>query len=72
VTKKGFVNKKQLYKCKDCGHRFYENGKFARMNAPNNWKTLIEEATKHEAELLAKVTAETKAEKQKPIEVIAK
>jgi transposase-like protein len=31
VTKKGFVNKKQLYKCKDCGHRFYENGKFVRM-----------------------------------------
>jgi len=31
VTKKGFVAKKQLYKCKDCGHRFYLNGKFARM-----------------------------------------
>jgi len=31
VTKKGFVNKKQLYKCKDCGHRFYENGRFAKM-----------------------------------------
>ena len=26
----------------------------ARMNAPNDWKTLIEDATKHEAELLAK------------------
>lgn len=31
VTKKGFVNGKQLYKCKDCGHRFYENGRFAKM-----------------------------------------
>jgi transposase-like protein len=34
----------------------------ARMNAPSNWKTLIEEATKHEAELLAKVTTEAKTE----------
>jgi transposase-like protein len=33
VTKKGFVNNKQLYKCKDCGHRFFENGKFAKMKA---------------------------------------
>jgi putative transposase len=31
VTKKGFVRNKQLYKCKDCGHRFYPDGKFARM-----------------------------------------
>ena len=31
LVKKGFVNKKQLYKCKDCGHRFYQNGKFVRM-----------------------------------------
>ena len=31
LIKKGFVNKKQLYKCKDCGHRFYLNGKFVRM-----------------------------------------
>jgi len=36
VTKKGFVNKKQLYKCKDCGHRFYENGKFAKMKTDKN------------------------------------
>jgi transposase-like protein len=36
VTKKGFVNKKQLYKCKDCGHRFYENGRFARMKTDKN------------------------------------
>jgi transposase-like protein len=36
VTKKGFVNKKQLYKCKDCGHRFFENGKFARMKTNKN------------------------------------
>lgn len=31
LIKKGFVAKKQLYKCKDCGHRFYLNGKFVRM-----------------------------------------
>jgi transposase-like protein len=36
VTKKGFVNKKQLYKCKDCGHHFFENGKFARMKTDKN------------------------------------
>jgi transposase-like protein len=36
VTKKGFVNKKQLYKCKDCGHRFYENGRFAKMKTDKN------------------------------------
>jgi len=33
LTKKGFVNKKQLYRCKDCGHRFFENGKFVRMKS---------------------------------------
>jgi transposase-like protein len=38
VTKKGFVNKKQLYKCKNCGHRFFENGRFARMK---NGKSII-------------------------------
>ena len=31
LIKKGFVRKKQLYKCKDCGHRFYLDGKFAGM-----------------------------------------
>jgi transposase-like protein len=36
VTKKGFANKKQLFKCKDCGHRFFENGKFARMKTDKN------------------------------------
>ena len=36
LIKKGFVNKKQLYKCKDCGHRFYLNGKFVRMKADKN------------------------------------
>jgi transposase-like protein len=36
VTKKGFVNKKQLYKCKDCGHRFFENGRFAKMKTDKN------------------------------------
>jgi putative transposase len=31
VTKKGFVAKRQLYKCKDCGHRFYANENFVKM-----------------------------------------
>jgi transposase-like protein len=31
ATKKGFVNGKQLYKCRDCRHRFFENGKSAKM-----------------------------------------
>jgi transposase-like protein len=31
LTKKGFVANKQLYKCKDCGHRFYDNENFAKM-----------------------------------------
>jgi putative transposase len=36
VTKKGFVQKKQLYKCKECGRRFFENGKFAKMRTDKN------------------------------------
>jgi putative transposase len=36
ITKKGFVQKKQLYKCKDCGHRFFENGKFSKMRNGKN------------------------------------
>jgi transposase-like protein len=36
VIKKGFVQKKQLYKCKDCGRRFFENGKFAKMRTDKN------------------------------------
>jgi transposase-like protein len=36
ITKKGFVQKKQLYKCKDCGHRFYENGNFSKMRVEKN------------------------------------
>jgi len=31
VVKNGSVAGKQVYKCKDCGHRFYDNGKFSRM-----------------------------------------
>ena len=31
LTKKGFVAEKQLYKCKDCGHRFYDNENFVKM-----------------------------------------
>jgi len=45
----------------------------SRMEAPNNWKSLIEEATKHEAELLAKATQDTtQAKEEKVIAVIAK
>jgi putative transposase len=36
IIKKGFVQKKQLYKCKDCGRRFFENGKFAKMRTDRN------------------------------------
>jgi len=36
VIKKGFVQKKQLYKCKDCGKRFFKNGKFAKMRTDKN------------------------------------
>ncbi len=36
IIKKGFVKKKQLYKCKDCGKRFYMNGKFAKMRTSKN------------------------------------
>jgi len=30
------VQKKQLYKCKDCGQRFFENGKFSKMRNDKN------------------------------------
>jgi transposase-like protein len=44
----------------------------ARMNAPNNWKALIEGATKHEAQLLAKVTGTDSEEIEgKALEVAA-
>lgn len=36
VVKDGKVKGKQVYKCKECGHRFYENTKFARMKADKN------------------------------------
>jgi transposase-like protein len=36
VIKKGFVQKKQLYKCKDCERRFFLNGKFAKMRTDKN------------------------------------
>jgi transposase-like protein len=36
ITKKGFVQKKQLYKCKDCGHRFYDNSNFSKMRNDKN------------------------------------
>ena len=45
----------------------------ARMGAPDNWKSLIEQATKYEAELLAKVTRpELEAREGEAIRVIAK
>lgn len=45
----------------------------ARANAPSNWKGLIEEATKYEAELLARVTeTKAKAHDGEALEVIAK
>jgi len=43
----------------------------ARTQAPNNWKSLIEQATKHEAELLAKVTKRIEAKEREAIEAIA-
>ncbi len=40
------------------------------MDAPNNWKSLIDQATRHEAEMLAKVTnAQTS---DKTLKVLAK
>jgi transposase-like protein/predicted RNA-binding Zn-ribbon protein involved in translation (DUF1610 family) len=33
IVKDGKVKSKQVYKCKDCGHRFYENARFAKMKA---------------------------------------
>jgi putative transposase len=42
----------------------------ARMNAPNNWKGLIEEATKHEAKILANVLkAKSQTTNKQAIEV---
>jgi putative transposase len=38
VRKWGKVRGKQIYKCLDCGHRFYSDGKFSRMK---NGKSLI-------------------------------
>lgn len=36
LTKKGFVEQKQLYKCKECKHRFFLNENFARMKVDKN------------------------------------
>lgn len=36
VTKKGFVKSKQLFKCKECGKRFFANGKFSKMRNDKN------------------------------------
>jgi len=44
----------------------------ARTHAPDNWKGLIEEATKYEAELLARVTNQNNNKEEKKMVVIAK
>jgi transposase-like protein len=45
----------------------------ARTQAPNSWKGLIDEATKHEAQLLAKVTTpETRTRERNVMEAIVK
>lgn len=31
VTKKGFAQRKQVFKCKDCGHRFFADSNFPKM-----------------------------------------
>jgi len=36
VRKWGKVRGKQIYKCKNCGHRFYSDGKFSRMKNDKN------------------------------------
>jgi hypothetical protein len=40
------------------------------MDAPDNWKSLIEEATKHKVELYAKVTEEKHPPQAKDAEMI--
>jgi hypothetical protein len=45
----------------------------ARTQAPSTWKGLIEEATRNEAQLLAKTTnPETKSEEMRKVEAIVK
>ena len=44
----------------------------ARMSAPNNWKSLIDEATKHEAQLLANVTKPVDSINNEKIEALIK
>jgi putative transposase len=36
LTKKGFVAQKQLYKCRECKHRFFLNANFAKMKLDKN------------------------------------
>jgi putative transposase len=43
----------------------------ARMNAPNNWKGLIEQATKHKATILAKATNPISQKRNRAMEAIA-
>jgi uncharacterized OB-fold protein len=64
VVKNGKVRGEQVYKCNECGHRFVPHqslgnktpAQAARMDVPNNWKALIEKATKYEVETLAHAT----------------
>jgi transposase-like protein len=44
----------------------------ARTNAPDNWKGLIEEATKHEAEMFARVTNQNNNDNEQGIKVVVK
>jgi hypothetical protein len=52
------------------------NGKIpaqaARMDAPGDWKTLIEQATKHKAKLPNSVISQKNQAKEPVIKVIAK
>jgi hypothetical protein len=41
------------------------------MDAPNNWKNLIEEATKYEAQILAKATNANQEAEANALKVIA-
>ena len=36
VVKDGKVKGQQVFKCKDCGHRFYDNGSFSKMRVEKN------------------------------------
>lgn len=37
VVKNGKVKGTQVYKCKECGHRFFQNGSFSKMRSEKNF-----------------------------------